>query len=129
MTAPRAFLVARNDSTCLHSLRTSNPLPFLYFSLIPANSRHPRRINIVASNHSNPIGRCAHWLKSLGARQREVLERRFGLGGRAPETLEEVGKTFGVTRERARQLQQEALLRLRHIAMEEGWDSAPHLAG
>ena len=75
------------------------------------------------------IGRCAHWLKSLGARQREVLERRFGLGGRAPETLEEVGKTFGVTRERARQLQQEALLRLRHIAMEEGWDSAPHLAG
>jgi DNA-directed RNA polymerase sigma subunit (sigma70/sigma32) len=57
------------------------------------------------------------------------LERRFGLGGRAPETLEEVGKTFGVTRERARQLKQEALLRLRHIAMEEGWDSAPHPAG
>ena len=74
------------------------------------------------------INRCAHWLKTLGARQREVLERRFGLGGRTPETLEEVGKAFGVTRERARQLQQEALLRLRQLAQEEGWDSPPHLA-
>lgn len=73
------------------------------------------------------INRCAHWLKTLGTRQREVLERRFGLGGRTPETLEEVGKAFGVTRERARQLQQEALLRLRHLALEEGWDSPPHL--
>jgi RNA polymerase primary sigma factor len=43
-----------------------------------------------------------------------VLRLRFGLQGGEPHTLEEVGRKLGVTRERARQIQQSALRRLRH---------------
>jgi RNA polymerase primary sigma factor len=49
----------------------------------------------------------------LSYRQRRVLELRFGLGGKAPQTLEEVGMTFNITRERVRQIEQMALQKLR----------------
>ena len=52
-------------------------------------------------------------LKVLDDREREIIFKRFGLGGGKPETLEEVGKKFGVTRERIRQLQNIALAKLR----------------
>lgn len=49
-------------------------------------------------------------LKSLPSpRLREVLERRFGLKGRDPETLEAIGQSFGVTRERVRQIEVDAI--------------------
>ncbi|RMD69279.1 MAG: RNA polymerase sigma factor RpoS, partial [Gammaproteobacteria bacterium] len=47
----------------------------------------------------------ALWLSRLNEKQREVVERRFGLGGYPPTTLEEVGKAVGLTRERVRQIQ------------------------
>jgi RNA polymerase primary sigma factor len=50
----------------------------------------------------------------LDHRERTILFSRFGLDGTKPKTLEEVGKTFGVTRERIRQLQNNALSKLRH---------------
>lgn len=53
------------------------------------------------------------WLNELNDKQREVVERRFGLNGREISTLEEVGADIGVTRERVRQIQVEALKRLR----------------
>src|SRR6266478_7516624 len=52
-------------------------------------------------------------LKVLDDREREIIFKRFGLDGGKPKTLEEVGKTFGVTRERIRQLQNIALAKLR----------------
>jgi RNA polymerase primary sigma factor len=52
-------------------------------------------------------------LKVLDDREREIIFKRFGLDGGKPETLEEVGKKFGVTRERIRQLQNIALAKLR----------------
>ncbi|MFL6652228.1 MAG: RNA polymerase sigma factor RpoS, partial [Sulfurifustaceae bacterium] len=55
------------------------------------------------------------WLNELNDKQREVVERRFGLNGREISTLEEVGADIGVTRERVRQIQVEALKRLRVI--------------
>jgi RNA polymerase nonessential primary-like sigma factor len=50
-----------------------------------------------------------------------VVERRFGLHGREIATLEEVGNELGVTRERVRQIQIEALRRLREILEREGF--------
>lgn len=56
----------------------------------------------------------------LNENQREVLCRRFGLGGYDRETLEEVGKAVGFTRERVRQVQMSALKGLREILQKRG---------
>lgn len=53
-------------------------------------------------------------LSYLSDREREVLEMRFGLNDGKDHTLEEVGKEFGVTRERIRQIEAKALRKLRH---------------
>ncbi|WP_448212105.1 RNA polymerase sigma factor RpoS [Colwellia sp. MEBiC06753] len=55
------------------------------------------------------------WLGELNSKQREVLARRFGLMGYEAATLEDVGMEIGLTRERVRQIQVEALKRLRDI--------------
>jgi RNA polymerase primary sigma factor len=57
-------------------------------------------------------------LAQLEPRLREVLERRFGLHGRNPQTLEHIGKELGITRERVRQLETRALKELRQTAPE-----------
>ncbi len=61
------------------------------------------------------------WLTQLNDKQREVVERRFGLHGYSVSTLEEVGREIGVTRERVRQIQMDALNRLRRILESEGF--------
>jgi RNA polymerase primary sigma factor len=56
--------------------------------------------------------------KALGAlpeRERQVIELRYGLTGMEPMTLEEVGNTFGVTRERIRQIENNTLKKLQHL--------------
>ena len=53
-------------------------------------------------------------LESLTDREERVLRLRFGLDDGHPRTLEEVGKEFGVTRERIRQIEAKALRKLRH---------------
>jgi RNA polymerase sigma factor (sigma-70 family) len=55
-------------------------------------------------------------LRSLCGRDREVLQRRFGLAGHEPHTLEEIGGHLGVTRERIRQIELRALDRLARTA-------------
>jgi RNA polymerase nonessential primary-like sigma factor len=62
-----------------------------------------------------------HWLGKLNAKQREVVERRFGLHGYENSTLENVAQELGVTRERVRQIQMDALRRLRDILEKEGF--------
>ncbi len=66
-------------------------------------------------------GLIERWLNELNDKQREVVERRFGLNGREISTLEEVGADIGVTRERVRQIQVEALKRLRVILEKAGF--------
>lgn len=61
------------------------------------------------------------WLNQLNDKQREVVERRFGLNSHDVSTLEEVGNELGVTRERVRQIQMEALKRLREILERDGF--------
>lgn len=63
------------------------------------------------------------WLAELNDKQREVISRRFGLRGYERLTLEEVGKEIGLTRERVRQIQVEALKILRQIMERKGLDS------
>lgn len=64
------------------------------------------------------------WLEELSAKQREVIIRRFGMKGHETSTLEDVGREIGLTRERVRQIQVEALRRLRDLLKKQGIDSA-----
>lgn len=61
------------------------------------------------------------WLTQLSSKQREVIERRFGLKGRTIATLEEIAHEMGITRERVRQIQLEALRHLRQIIRRDGF--------
>jgi len=63
------------------------------------------------------------WIDELPEKQREVVSRRFGLRGYESSTLEEVGREIGLTRERVRQIQVEALKRLREIMEQQGLNS------
>lgn len=54
-------------------------------------------------------------LANLSERAREVIERRYGLGDYEPHTLDEIGKVYGLTRERVRQIENKALRDLREI--------------
>ena len=69
------------------------------------------------------------WLCELSEKQREVVARRFGLRGYETSTLEEVGKEIGLTRERVRQIQVEALKRLRLILEKQGLTSDSLFSG
>lgn len=63
-----------------------------------------------------------HGLAELSMREREVLTGRFGLHDREPETLEDLAARLGLTRERIRQIQQEALLKMKRRMARHGVD-------
>ncbi|MEN6615854.1 MAG: sigma-70 family RNA polymerase sigma factor [Syntrophorhabdus sp.] len=65
--------------------------------------------------HTKRMEEVASWLDTLSVDERKVIMLRFGLDGDEPQTLELIGKTFGVTRERIRQIEQKALNKLRKI--------------
>ncbi|MFC1338285.1 MAG: RNA polymerase sigma factor RpoS [gamma proteobacterium symbiont of Phacoides pectinatus] len=77
----------------------------------PAASLQRERVNANLDN----------WLNKLNDKQREVVERRFGLHGYETSTLEQVANELGVTRERVRQIQMDALKRLRIILEKDGF--------
>jgi len=62
----------------------------------------------------------AQWLGALATKQRVVIERRFGLDRDEPATLEELAHDLALTRERVRQIQQEALQRLKRMLAAHG---------
>ncbi|TFZ08644.1 RNA polymerase sigma factor RpoS [Ramlibacter humi] len=64
----------------------------------------------------------ASWMATLSEREKEVLEGRFGLKDREPETLEVLSDRLGLTRERVRQIQNEALMKLRRQMVRHGID-------
>src|SRR6266446_565298 len=61
----------------------------------------------------NLLGEVEGLLEVLDPREKKIISQRFGLDGGKPKTLEDVGKDFGITRERIRQLQNIALAKLR----------------
>src|SRR5213596_4163677 len=65
----------------------------------------------------NLLGEVDGLLEVLDPRERKIISQRFGLDGGKPKTLEDVGKDFGITRERIRQLQNIALAKLRRALM------------
>jgi len=71
---------------------------------------------------SAALGGC---LDSLDDRQRRVLELRYGLDGRRPRTLEEIGLVFDVTRERIRQIETQSLAKLAALAEAQQLRNAP----
>ncbi len=88
-------------------------------ALADKNAHDPA--DLLADEHlHDSLERC---LKELNEKQREVLCRRFGLGGYERQTLEQVGKAVGLTRERVRQIQMNALKALREILEKHGLES------
>ncbi len=69
------------------------------------------------------------WLQQLDPKQQEVIVRRFGLHGHDNSTLAQVGEELGLTRERVRQIQMEALRRLRRILENQGFSGDILLGG
>jgi RNA polymerase nonessential primary-like sigma factor len=69
-------------------------------------------------NASDDLRRRKHvdeWLSQLGGVERTVIELRFGLDGENPRTLDSIGKELKITRERVRQIQEQALKKLKEI--------------
>jgi len=97
-------------------------------------SDRPLVESLTDDNHRDPESEYAdraasqlldHWLDLLPSQQRTVVEHRFGLHGKGRRTLEEVGQLLGVTRERVRQVQIAALVKLREISHKEGVSEMP----
>lgn len=70
--------------------------------------------------NENIVANLGEWIKKLPARHQEILARRFGLMGYDAATLEQVGAEIGLTRERVRQLQMEALAKLKRMIANDG---------
>ncbi len=70
--------------------------------------------------NNNISGNLNRWLEMLPEKHADVLSRRFGLRGYEMSTLEQVGQEIGLTRERVRQIQVEALRKLREIVEKNG---------
>ena len=80
------------------------------------------RYDPVRSAQMHDIDDCVKdWLGVLTKKQREIICRRFGLGGYDSSTLEKIGNDVGVTRERVRQIQIEALAKLRTVLQNQGY--------
>jgi RNA polymerase sigma factor (sigma-70 family) len=70
-------------------------------------------------NDQQLLEEMSHHIQALDAREQLILRHRFGLNGLTAESLEEVGARLGITRERVRQLQNQALATLREKMLED----------
>lgn len=71
-----------------------------------------------AADETARVSMVAEWTSRLDDNERKIIKLRFGLEGDEPMTLEGVGKTFGITRERVRQIEAKALNKLRKMIEE-----------
>lgn len=80
------------------------------FAVDPSGATHNHEVERLLSN----------WIEALSHREKEVLNGRFGLRDREPETLEVLSERLGLTRERVRQIQNEAMLKLKRHMVRNG---------
>lgn len=89
-------------------------------------------LDTLGNESSNPINEILHknlqstindWLDNLSPNQKQVIQRRFGLNEHEPTTLEKTGEEVGLTRERVRQLQNDALKILKKNILKDGENS------
>ena len=84
---------------------------------IPDDDHHEPSLQLQGEDLNSAVEK---WLDCLSEKQRAVVERRFGIHGFERATLEQVGAEIGVTRERVRQIQMDALARLRSVMESHG---------
>jgi RNA polymerase nonessential primary-like sigma factor len=99
----------------------------------PADENGSGPVDLLRAQRDAEPSRCAqkeamnnivdHWVCELNEKQRAVVERRFGLHGYRRATLEQIGNEIGVTRERVRQIQLDALKNLRTMMENDGISS------
>jgi RNA polymerase primary sigma factor len=63
----------------------------------------------------NKFERVSEWLAELSENERKIITMRFGLEDKEPQTLDTIGRSFGVTRERIRQIEAKSLDKLRKM--------------
>lgn len=111
-------LLALNERVVSIDTPVSDEINKPILDTIGSNASDPAQIAL-SSNLSVHITK---WLTKLSAMQRAVVEHRFGLNDHEPITLEQTGNVIGLTRERVRQLQSEALKSLKEIIEAKGED-------
>jgi RNA polymerase nonessential primary-like sigma factor len=84
---------------------------------IPDDEHHEPSLQLQGEDLNSAVEK---WLDCLSEKQRAVVVRRFGIHGFERATLEQVGAEIGVTRERVRQIQMDALARLRSVMESHG---------
>lgn len=111
-------ILALNERVVSIDMPISEDINKPILDTIGSNALDPMQ-NALSSNLKKHV---SHWLEKLTTTQRAVVERRFGLNDFEPTTLEQTGIEVGLTRERVRQLQSEALKSLRIIIESHGDD-------
>ncbi len=110
-------LLALNEHTAsLDAPLDIDPSLSIGESLADENSESPES----HLQHAEVAELIQEWLSQLNDKQRSVIECRYGINGQDASTLEELAVTLGLTRERVRQIQLEALAHLRRIASRRG---------
>lgn len=110
-------LMLLNDSLASTDAPIAADSDTSFIEMVGTESLHnPRQ----ACQNSQLRIRLECWLQQLTSKQREIICRRFGLRGHDADTLENVGVEVGLTRERVRQIQIEALHKLKQLIREEG---------
>jgi RNA polymerase sigma factor (sigma-70 family) len=107
---------AGRDVLSLDAPLATDPDGLSLADLLPAEDQDVVEAVLQSSDHDE----LDELLSTLTYRERRVIELRFGLDGKAPRTLDEVGKTFNVTRERIRQIQDQSLKKMKSMALARG---------
>jgi RNA polymerase primary sigma factor len=113
MPVSKALAAIRSAQSSVSLDSTTGPTELQRINLLADDTRpDPAELTI-----SKDLQRKCHaLLGNLSEREREILRLRYGFGDQGEQTLEEVGKKFTLTRERIRQIEKEALDKLRHSA-------------
>ena len=108
-----------NDSVCSLDIPVGDNEKSFVDTIPDYKSNSPER----ETGDDNLMDKLNGWLDELPEKQREVVVRRFGLLNHQQETLDQVGREVGLTRERVRQIQIDALRRLNNLLKKNGLSS------